>query len=222
MASALHVFPLTTGTQRQPEEQGESYQRPSASPSPRVSSSAIPPAASSHWDPPVSRPMGSSAPPVHQPAPVHSDPHVSMPAVVPSHRDTLDQRPFAAPTPADPSLPYPVPVSQSAGDDSSLPAPVAPSVGGPFHAGLNNSSTDAITESPQANSRQVPGPANAGGFTGQDITDQGTTTSTRMSVPVESALRSELMYNGRFLDPEKYEPVKLLGCGGFAKVVYYL
>ena len=205
------ALPLITGTQRQPEEQGESYQRPSASPRLRDSSSAVPPVASGHLDPSVSRPILAPGPPVHQPAPGSSDPYVSSPAALPSLGS------------ADPSLQYPVQVSQSARDDSLLPLPASaiPISASPSHAGQNNPSTDAVSEPTQANSRQVPGPANAGGFTGQDITDHGAASSTRMSVPVESALRSDLMIDGRFLDPEKYEPVKLLGSGGFAKVVYH-
>lgn len=197
LAPALRDYPLTTGTQRQPEEQAESYQRPSAS------SSSVPPVASSHLDPSVSRPMVAPALSVHRPASGYSDPHVSPPAAVP-----------------DQSLPYPVPVSQSARDDSlpPLPASSAPISTSPSHAGQNNPSTDAESATMQADSRQVSGPATMGDISGQDITDHGTTSNIRTSVPVDSALRSELTVEGCFLDPEKYEPVKLLGRGGFAKV----
>ena len=56
-------------------------------------------------------------------------------------------------------------------------------------------------------------------FTGQDSTDHGPETATRTGVQVESSLRPQLSSDGCFLDPEKYEPVKLLGSGGFAKVL---
>ena len=298
MAPALA---LTTGTQRQPEEQAESYQGPSAS-------SSVPPAASSHLNPSVSRPIVAPAAPVHQPAPGYSDPHGAIPAAVPdqslpypvpvsgrdsslpvqlpastgpssgsstpavqnnpstdavsettqvpdqslpypvpvSGRDSSLPVPLPAstgpssgsPIPAvqnnpstdavsettqvpDQSLPYPVPVS---GRDSSLPVPLpastGPSSGSPIPAVQNNPSTDAVSETTQSDSREVPGPANGGDLNGQDITDHGTDNSTRTSVSVDSALRSELRIDGRFLDPEKYEPVKLLGSGGFAKVIY--
>ena len=203
MALALHdYYPLISGTQRQPEEQAEPYRRPSAS------SSLVSPVALSHLDPSVSRPTQvAPAPRVHQPAPGYSDPRVSPPAAA------LDQ-----------SLPYPVPVSQSTRDDSlpPLPAPGAPISTSPSHAGQNNPSTDAESETTQADSRQESGPANTGGSSGHDITDHGTNGNTRTSVPVDSALRLELTTDGCFLDPEKYEPVKLLGMGGFAKVIYHL
>ena len=342
----LQDYPLTTGTQRQPEEQAELYQRPSAS------SSFVPPVALSHLDPSVSRPMQvAPAPPVRQPAPGYSDPHVSPPAGVPDqslpHRylpldpsvsrplvgatlpvrqpapgysdrhvsppaAVLDQsfpypypsldpsvsrpmvaaahpvrqpapgysdphvsRPAASAAPAAPaaapdrsfpypypsldpsvsrpvvaaahpvrqpapgysdphvsppagvpdqSLPYPIPVSQSSRDNSLLPLPASgtPISTSPSHADQNNPSTDAVSETIPADSRQVSGPANTGGLSDQDITDHGTTSNTRTSVPVDSALGLQLTINGCFLDPEKYEPVKLLGSGGFAKVIYHL
>ena len=145
--------------------------------------------------------------PVRQPAPGYSDPHVSPPAGVP-----------------DQSLPYPIPVSQSSRDNSLLPLPASgtPISTSPSHAGQNNPSTDAVSETIPADSRQVSGPANTGGLSDQDITDHGTTSNTRTSVPVDSALGLQLTINGCFLDPEKYEPVKLLGSGGFAKVIYHL
>lgn len=200
MALALPDYPSTTGTQRQPEEQAESYQRPSGS------SSSVPPVVSSQLDPSVSRPIVAPAPPVCQPAPGFSDLHISTPAAVP-----------------DPSLPYPVPVSQSGRDDSLLPPPAAaaPLSASPSHAGQNNPSTDAVSETTQVDSTQVREPANGGRFS-EDITDHGTTNNTRTSVPVDSALGLELTIDGRFLDPEKYDPVKLLGSGGFAKVIYHL
>lgn len=190
---ALQDYPLTGGTQRQPEEQAESYERPLASPSLRV-----------------------PAPPLHQPGPGDPDPHISMPAAVPGLGGA-----------ADPSLPYPVPVSPSTRDHSSpsLPASVAPISGIPSRAGQNNPSTDAVSETTQPNARQMPGPANAGGFSDimqVDITDHGPTGSTRMGIPEESAQRPLLTVDGRFLDPEKYEPVKPIGSGGFAKVIYHL
>lgn len=143
------------------------------------------------------RPL-APAPPLHQPVPGDPDPHISMPAAVPG--------PGGA---ADPSLPYPVPVSPSTRDHSSpsLPASVA------------------VSETTQPNARQMPEPANAGGFSDimqLDITDHGPTGSTRMGIPEESAQRPLLTVDGRFLDPEKYEPVKLIGSGGFAKVIYHL
>jgi len=192
---ALGGNSLTTSTQRQPEEQAESYQRPSAS------SSSVRPVASSHLEPSVSRPIAAPAPSVRQPAPGYSDPRMSTPAAGP-----------------DPSLPYPVLVSQSSRDDFSLvmlPASDAPINSSPTPASQNNPSTNPVSETTQAYARQVPGPANAG----EDITDHGTTNSTRTSIPVDSALRSELTIDGRFLDPEKYDPVKLIGSGGFAKVI---
>ena len=175
MAGALHDYPLTAGTQRQPEEQAESYQRPLASPS-----------------------LGVPAPRLRQPAPADL-------AAVPGRGGAGDL-----------SLPYPVPVSPSTRDDSlpSLPASVAPISGSPSPAGQNNPSTNAVSETTQASVRQMPGPD-------QDITDHGTTRSTRMGIPEESAQRPQLMVDGRFLDPEKYEPVKLIGSGGFAKVIYH-
>lgn len=200
LALALRDYPLTTGTQRQPEEQAESYQMPSAS------SYSVRPVASSHFDPSVSRPTVAPALSVHRPAPGYSDPHVSPPAVVP-----------------DQSLPYPVPVSQSTRDDPlTLPASAAPISTSPLHAGQNNAATDAESATTQADSRQVSGPDNMGDVSGQDITDHGATSNIRTSVPVDSALRSELTVEGCFLDPEKYEPVKQLGRGGFAKVIYHL
>jgi len=54
-----------------------------------------------------------------------------------------------------------------------------------------------------------------------DVTDHGSTGSTGIGIPEESAQRPQLMVDGRFLDPEKYEPVKLIGSGGFAKVIYH-
>jgi len=196
LVPALGDISLTTSTQRQPEEQAESYHRPSAS------SSSVARVASSHLDLSVSRPIVAPAPSVRQPAPGYSDPRMSTPAVV-QH----------------PSLPYPVPISQPSRDDISpllvprqAPAPISASLA---PASQNNPSTDAVSETTQAYSRQVPGPADGG----QDITDHGPANSTRTSVPVDSALRSELSINGRFLDPEKYDPIKLIGSGGFAKVI---
>ena len=188
LVPALGDISLRTSTQRQPEEQAESYHRPSAS------SSSVVPVASSHLDPSVSRHIVAPAPSVRQPAPGYSDPRMSMPAVVPA-----------------PSLPYPVPVSQSSREDiSPLVVPrqaSAPISASPAPASQNNPSTDAVSETTQADDG------------GQDITDHGTTNNTRTSVPVDSALRSELSINGRFLDPEIYDPVKLIGSGGFAKVI---
>ncbi|KAL9959172.1 hypothetical protein ACROYT_G036266 [Oculina patagonica] len=238
--------PLSTGMQRQPQEQAESIQRPFAAPSVRDPSFAMPPAASGRWDlpaaaatpnpalsvhqpvpagywnPPVSRPvvptaayLRDQAPPVPQTAPGRLDPLVSPPAAAPSH-----QIPTAAPTLADPSLPYPTPVSRPTMEDPSLPrpAPAAPNPSGPPPSGPNNLSTDTITETPEANPRQVQGSANARRPAGQDLTDHGPDTRIRTSVPVQSAPRLQLTFEGRFLDPEKYEPVKELGSGGFAKV----
>ena len=44
--------------------------------------------------------------------------------------------------------------------------------------------------------------------------------STSMSAPiqVQSGRSLQLTVDGNYLDPEKYEPVKLIGSGGFAKV----
>ena len=64
------------------------------------------------------------------------------------------------------------------------------------------------------------GHAAAGALTGPDLTDQGPERVTRAGVQVQSSSRSLLSMDqdGCFLDPEKYEAVKLLGTGGFAKV----
>ena len=165
------------------------------------------PVASSYLDPSVSWPMVARALSVHHHAQGYSDPHVSPHATVPAQ-----------------SLLYPVPVSQSGGVFSLLPLPgsAAPISTSPSYAGQNNPSTDAESETTEADSRQVSVPANTGGSNGQDITDHDTTSNTRTSIPVDSALRLELMTEGSFLDPEKYEPVKRLGRGGFAKVIYHL
>ena len=56
-------------------------------------------------------------------------------------------------------------------------------------------------------------------FTGQESTDHGPERATRTGIQVESSLRLQLSSGGCFLDPEKYEPVKFLGSGGFAKVL---
>ena len=37
-------------------------------------------------------------------------------------------------------------------------------------------------------------------------------------VQVNLELKGKLQFDGRFLDPEKYDPVKFLGSGGYAKV----
>ena len=37
-------------------------------------------------------------------------------------------------------------------------------------------------------------------------------------VQVNLELKEKLQFDGCFLDPEKYDPVKFLGSGGFAKV----
>ncbi|XP_068688924.1 uncharacterized protein [Montipora foliosa] len=60
----------------------------------------------------------------------------------------------------------------------------------------------------------------------EDSTDQGvittrdTTEPVRTGIQVAQTLRSQLGLDrdGTFLDPEKYDPVKFLGSGGFAKV----
>ena len=38
------------------------------------------------------------------------------------------------------------------------------------------------------------------------------------NVQVDPKLKERLQSEGQFLDPEKYDPVKRLGCGGYAKV----
>lgn len=227
--------------QRQPEEQAESIQRPSAFSGLRDPSFPMPPATSGHWDPPVWDPALLA----YQPVPGRSDGLVSVPPVpsgpwsplaassaglrdpappVPQPApvaapSSAHQRPLAAPTLADPSLPYPTPVSQPTRDVPSLPrpAPAAPGLSGPSPLRQNSSSTDAV----EVNSGQVHGPANPRHFTGQDITDHGLNDRIRTSVPVESAPRLQLTMEGSYLDPEKYEPVKLLGSGGFAKVIVF-
>jgi len=115
---ALQDYPLTGGTQRQPQEQAESL--------------------ASSFRVPV---------PLRQPALGDPDSHISMPTAVPG--------PGGA---ADPSLPYPVPVSPSTRDDPSpsLPASVAPINGTPSPAGQNNLSTEAVSETTQPNARQMP------------------------------------------------------------------
>ncbi len=83
----------------------------------------------------------------------------------------------------------------------------------------NNLLTNATAETPEANSRQVHESAYARGLTGQDFTDHGPDTSTRTSVPVQSAAIQKLASEGSFLDPKKYCLVKKLGSGGYAKVI---
>lgn len=205
-------YPLsTTGTQCQPEEQVESNQRPFAAAPILSPSISMPAAASSHRDP------AHQIPPT---APILADPSL-LPYPVPISQaarlePSLQMPDTAAPTLAEPSLPYPVPISQGIRREPSLsmPAPAAPALSGPSPIDVNNSSTDAIHGSPEAN-----GPSAVARSTGQDITDHGANNNARTGVPVESAPRSQLMADGSFLDPDKYEAVKPLGCGGFAKVI---
>ena len=240
----VHGFPSASVPVLQPAPVRQDPLMPPPQP---VSGPAVvaPQHALGHSDLPVSVPVNgfpSAFVPVRQPAPVRQDPlmpppqPVSGPAVVaPQHALGHSDLPVSVPvhgfpfapshpippvanqlnsTLANPTLPYPVPISQPTMDDPSLqrPAPAAPGNGGPLPSGQNNSSTDD-------NSRQVHGPANARHFTGQDITDHGPNNGIRTSVQVESSLRLQLTVGGSFLDPEKYEPVKFLASGGFAKVI---
>ena len=64
----------------------------------------------------------------------------------------------------------------------------------------------------------------------EDSTDQGVITTrdtvepVKTGIQVAQTLRSQLGLDrdGSFLDPDKYDPVKLLGSGGFAKVLLSL
>lgn len=216
------VAALPTVTQRQPQEQAESIHRPL----PSLAGYPVPPVASGHWAPHVSGSSATAAslrdpgPPASQHALGHSDLPVSVPVhgfpSAPSHPIPPESNQLDSAL-ANPTLPYPVPISQPTMDDPSLqrPAPAAPGNGGPLPSGQNNSSTDAY-------SRQVHGPANPRHFTGQDITDHGPNNGIQTSVQEESSLRLQLTVGGSFLDPEKYEPVKFLASGGFAKVIMHI
>lgn len=181
-----------------------------------------PAATSGSWNLPNTMPAAASSlrDPAHQippTAPILADPSL-LPYPVPISQaarlePSLQMPDTAAPTLAEPSLPYPVPISQGIRREPSLSMP-APALSGPSPIDVNNSSTDAIHGSPEANE-----PSAVARSTGQDITDHGANNNARTGVPVESAPRSQLMADGSFLDPDKYEAVKPLGCGGFAKVI---
>ena len=185
-------------------------------------SASVPQLAPVRQDPLMPPPQPVSGPAVVAPrhALGHSDLPVSVPVhgfpSAPSHPIPPESNQLDSAL-ANPTLPYPVPISQPTMDDPSLqrPAPAAPGNGGPLPSGQNNSSTDAY-------SRQVHGPANPRHFTGQDITDHGPNNGIRTSVQEESSLRLQLTVGGSFLDPEKYEPVKFLASGGFAKVIMHI
>ena len=53
-----------------------------------------------------------------------------------------------------------------------------------------------------------------GSETGLDLTDVAPDSLTSVPVDLSQQLRSD----GCFLNPEKYDPVKFLGSGGYAKV----
>ena len=170
-------------------------------------------------------PLNHRLPPpsVPQRAPSHTDPPVSSTVAAPSAtEESSDQRPSVASILANPSLPFPIQLSLSNYDDSSLPRPVpaGPGLSGP--SSINDPLPDAVDahETTDDNSTQVHGSANEEGFTRQDNTDHGLAdNSTRASIAVDPALKMHLTFPGSYLDPEKYDPVKLLGSGGFAKVI---
>ena len=179
------------------------HQGPSVAPNLNNTAPQILRAAPSLRNPAPSAPVAAAGPPVSVP--------VSAPGDPPNQRlQTL----------ADPSLPFPVPVSQPTMENPSLqsPPPAAPSGNA---SPIDDTSTDTIQAPSVSSSRPLhePSALGPGGFAGQDITDHVPNGGVRASVPVSSALRAQLTSNGNFLDPEKYEPIKLIGSGGFAKVI---
>lgn len=56
------------------------------------------------------------------------------------------------------------------------------------------------------------------GGTLDELTDDGLTDEVVSDDHVDLNLKRQLQFDGMFLDPEKYDPVRMLGSGGFGQV----
>ena len=118
--------------------------------------------------------------------------------------DTSNQRLQTDSSLADPSLGYPVQVSQPSMENPSLQSPLSP---------------DAVTQGPPSSTaRQVQEHSASVGSAGLDAIDHPPNGSISTGIPATADLKVQVSAMGNFLDPVKYEPIKMIGSGGFAKV----
>ena len=118
--------------------------------------------------------------------------------------DTSNQRLQTDSSLADPSLGYPVQVSQPSMENPSLQSPLSP---------------DAVTQGPPGSTaRQVQEHSASAGSAGLDAIDHPPNGSISTGIPAIADLKVQVSSMGNFLDPAKYEPIEMIGSGGFAKV----
>lgn len=122
----------------------------------------------------------------------------------PPFNDTSNQRLQTDSSLADPSLGYPVQVSQPSMENPSLQSPLSP---------------DAVTQRPPGSTaRQVQEYSASAGSAGLDAIDHPPNGSISTGIPAVADLKVQVSSMGNFLDPAKYEPIEMIGSGGFAKV----
>ena len=118
--------------------------------------------------------------------------------------DTSNQRLQTDSSLADPSLGYPVQVSQPSMENPSLQSPLSP---------------DAVTQGPPGSTaRPVQEHSASAGSAGLDAIDHPPNGSISTGIPAVADLKVQVSSMGNFLDPAKYEPIEMIGSGGFAKV----
>ena len=122
----------------------------------------------------------------------------------PPFNDTSNQRLQTDSSLADPSLGYPVQVSQPSMENPSLQSPLSP---------------DAVTQGPPGSTaRPVQEHSASAGSAGLDAIDHPPNGSISTGIPAVADLKVQVSSMGNFLDPAKYEPIEMIGSGGFAKV----
>ena len=122
----------------------------------------------------------------------------------PPFNDTSNQRLQTDSSLADPSLGYPVQVSQPSMEIPSLQSPLSP---------------DAVTQgTPGSTARPVQEHSASAGSAGLDAIDHPPNGSISTGIPAVADLKVQVSSMGNFLDPAKYEPIEMIGSGGFAKV----
>ena len=122
----------------------------------------------------------------------------------PPFNDTSNQRLQTDSSLADPSLGYPVQVSQPSMENPSLQSPLSP---------------DAVTQGPPGSTaRPVQEHSASAGSAGLDAIDHPPNGSISTGIPATADLKVQVSAMGNFLDPVKYEPIEMIGSGGFAKV----
>lgn len=122
----------------------------------------------------------------------------------PPFNDTSNQRLQTDSSLAGPSLGYPVQVSQPSMENPSLQSPLSP---------------DAVTQGPPGSTaRPVQEHSASAGSAGLDAIDHPPNGSISTGIPAVADLKVQVSSMGNFLDPAKYEPIEMIGSGGFAKV----